>query len=62
MNNDTQLSLNIFLSGLFFVFLHAKLFGAIDWPWWIVTLPVSIPFGLAFLLAFFAAAVKAIKK
>lgn len=60
--NNAQLSMNIFLSGLFFVFLHAKLFGAIDWSWWIVTLPFSVPFTIAFLAAFFVAAVKHLKK
>lgn len=36
-------------TGLTLLFAAAKLFGFINWSWWIVFLPVMISFGLGFL-------------
>ena len=43
-----------FLTGLGLVFIAAKLFGAISWSWWLVTLPLWG--GVALLIIAFIAA------
>lgn len=37
--------------GLFLVFLHLKLSGAIDWSWWLVILPLIVAGVLAIIMA-----------
>ena len=35
-----------FLGALTLIFVVAKLWGIVDWSWWLVFLPVIISFGL----------------
>lgn len=50
-----------FINALTLVFVAAKLFGAIDWSWWLVFSPTLIHVGIA--LALFAAlALKGIRR
>jgi len=35
-----------FWAALFIVFLILKLTGAVDWSWWIVTLPIWFPIAI----------------
>ena len=42
-------STEIFLLIVQIMLLSAKLFGFITWSWWIVTLPLSIPFSIVLL-------------
>lgn len=50
-----------FINALTLVFVAAKLFGAIDWSWWLVVSPTLINVGIA--LALFAAlALKGIRR
>lgn len=51
---------SIFMFTLFIVFLIGKLWGAIDWSWWVVTLPlwafpVAFIAGIAVLWIIYAA-------
>jgi len=45
---------------LFLVFMVLKLCDVIDWSWWYVTLPLTIPLGLAVLLLLFIGVLAAI--
>jgi hypothetical protein len=60
--NLTQLCVNNLLIGLFLVFLHAKLAGHIDWPWYYIGAPILIPFVTTFLITFFVATFTQLKK
>lgn len=46
--------LRIFLPGLALLFIGLKLGGVIDWSWWLVMLPILIPFGILFGLVMLA--------
>jgi len=35
-----------FIEALTLIFISAKVFGFIDWSWWLVCLPVLIPAGI----------------
>lgn len=45
-----------FLTLLGLLFIGLKLMGYIDWPWWLVTLPIwgGIILGIVLLVVFFA--------
>lgn len=40
--------LNFGNGGLFLIFLVLKLTETVDWSWWIITLPLWLPFAIVF--------------
>lgn len=38
---------------LFLVFLHLQLSGAIDWSWWFVTMPLTVPIAIGAIIEAF---------
>ena len=50
-----------FINALTLVFVAAKLFGAIDWSWWLVFSPTLVHVGI-FLTIFAAVVVKGIRR
>lgn len=46
-----------FLGALTLIFVVAKLWGIIDWSWWLVFLPVIISFGFALIILLFVSIV-----
>ena len=50
---------------LFLIFLVLKLTGVVDWSWWIVTIPLWLPFLVfvaVFIFVFFIAMILAVLK
>lgn len=50
-NQKSSYRIGINVTGiLLIVLVLLKLFGAIHWSWWVVTLPLTIPLGLRLFL------------
>lgn len=60
--NDRRVSNGIGLPWvLFFIFLILKLTKTVDWSWWVVTAPLWVAYGLAFILVLLVLVIVAVK-